>query len=99
MASPILGAGIINAILFAAYGQAKQFIAVNSSSVIKPVDGSQPVLSIPQIALAGGIAGLINCVVAGPIELVKTQLQVQYTQEGAAFKFATITSISTTVLP
>lgn len=74
MASPIAGAGVINAILFAAYGQTKHVLAArHGGGTTAPV-----VLSIPEIAFAGGVAGLVNCAVAGPIELVKTQLQIQY---------------------
>jgi hypothetical protein len=33
---------------------------------------------IRDIFVAGGLAGLVNTVVAGPIELIKTKLQLQF---------------------
>ncbi|KAG8215512.1 hypothetical protein J3R82DRAFT_9159 [Butyriboletus roseoflavus] len=54
MASPLLGIAGVNSLLFAAY--------VASKRVISPF----PDLSIQQIALAGGMAGAINAILASP---------------------------------
>jgi solute carrier family 25 (mitochondrial carnitine/acylcarnitine transporter), member 20/29 len=58
---PLLGASIINAVLFSSYGLAKTFFS------------KQPTLY--QTAVAGGFAGLVQSVVASPIELLKIRLQ------------------------
>lgn len=54
MASPLLGISGVNSLLFAAYAASKR--------VVSPF----PDLSIQQIALAGGMAGAINAVLASP---------------------------------
>jgi hypothetical protein len=54
MASPLLGIAGVNSLLFAAY--------VESKRVVSPF----PDLSIQQIALAGGMAGAINAILASP---------------------------------
>lgn len=56
MASPLLGIAGVNSLLFAAYAASKR--------VVSPF----PDLSIQQIALAGGMAGAINAVLASPGE-------------------------------
>jgi len=54
MASPLLGIAGVNSLLFAAYAASKR--------VISPF----PDLKIQQIALAGGMAGAINAILASP---------------------------------
>jgi solute carrier family 25 carnitine/acylcarnitine transporter 20/29 len=54
MASPLLGIAGVNSLLFASYAASKR--------IISPF----PELSIQQIALAGGMAGFANAVLAGP---------------------------------
>lgn len=54
MASPLLGIAGVNSLLFAAY--------VASKRLVSPY----PDLSIQQIALAGGMAGAINAILASP---------------------------------
>lgn len=56
MASPLLGIAGVNSLLFAAYAASKR--------VVSPF----PDLSIQQIALAGGMAGAINSILASPGE-------------------------------
>ena len=63
MASPLYGVSATSSLLFAAYGQAKK--------IISPF----PVLSLPQIALAGGAAGAINSLLASPVEMFKIRMQ------------------------
>jgi len=66
MASPLLGIAGVNSLLFAAY--------VASKRVVSPF----PDLSIRQIALAGGMAGAINAILASPVEMFKVRMQGQY---------------------
>lgn len=54
MASPLLGIAGVNSLLFAAYAASKR--------VISPF----PDLNIQEIALAGGMAGAINAILASP---------------------------------
>ena len=54
MASPLLGIAGVNSLLFAAY--------VASKRIVSPF----PDLSIPQVALAGGMAGAVNAILASP---------------------------------
>ena len=54
MASPLIGVAGVNSLLFAAYGASKR--------VISPY----PQLPLPQIALAGAMAGAANAVLASP---------------------------------
>jgi len=66
MASPLLGIAGVNSLLFASYAASKR--------IISPF----PELSIQQIALAGGMAGFANAVLAGPVEMFKVRMQGQY---------------------
>ncbi|KIK81230.1 hypothetical protein PAXRUDRAFT_156545 [Paxillus rubicundulus Ve08.2h10] len=66
MASPLLGIAGVNSLLFASYAASKR--------IISPF----PELSIQQIALAGGTAGFVNSVLAGPVEMFKVRMQGQY---------------------
>jgi len=66
MASPLLGIAGVNSLLFAAYAASKR--------VVSPF----PDLSIQQIALAGGMAGAVNAVLASPVEMFKVRMQGQY---------------------
>ncbi|KAJ3195588.1 hypothetical protein HK101_011731 [Irineochytrium annulatum] len=70
MASPLIGMGFINAILFSAYGWFKEVLR-------DPKQADRP-LAIRQLAAAGALAGVVNSFVAAPIELVKIRLQAQY---------------------
>lgn len=70
MGSPMATIPIINAIVFAAYGQAKSWFA-------DPKNPNAP-LTLGQLAVAGGYAGLVNSLVVSPVELIKTRLQIQY---------------------
>ena len=81
MSSPIAGAAFINAILFAAYGQTKH--QLNLYRGRKPDE----IMPLSEIALAGAVAGFVNCIAAGPVELVKTQMQVQYNAVGQKAKY------------
>eukprot|EP00474_Spongospora_subterranea_P002411 CRZ02869.1 hypothetical protein [Spongospora subterranea] len=67
MGAPMLAVPLLNAIVFASFGQARTAI----------LNGSVRDLSPTESASAGAIAGLVNSTVASPIELVKCRLQVQ----------------------
>ena len=54
MLSPLLGIAGVNSLLFASYGLAKQIVTPFGE------------LSLPQTALAGGMAGAANAVLASP---------------------------------
>ncbi|KAH0826116.1 mitochondrial carrier domain-containing protein [Lanmaoa asiatica] len=79
MASPLLGIAGVNSLLFAAY--------VASKRIVSPF----PDLSIQQVALAGGMAGAINAILASPVwpltfqptvEMFKVRMQGQYGSAG-----------------
>ncbi|KAI9322279.1 mitochondrial carrier [Dichotomocladium elegans] len=76
MASPLVGIGAVNALLFAAYSQFKNLLEARSGQT----------LTIGQIALAGAGAGAVNSVLASPVELLKVRLQAQYGSEGRIFR-------------
>jgi solute carrier family 25 carnitine/acylcarnitine transporter 20/29 len=61
MLSPLLGIAAVNALLFTANNQARRFVNPFGE------------LSLPQIALAGGIAGGVNAVLASPVEMFKVR--------------------------
>ena len=63
MASPLLGIAGVNSLLFAAYGQAKKLVS------------PYPNLSLSQTAMAGGIAGAVNSLLASPVEMFKIRMQ------------------------
>ncbi|KAJ2830559.1 hypothetical protein IWW50_000214 [Coemansia erecta] len=74
MASPLVGIAAVNSLLFWAYSYAKTL--QTGSADITPTLG--------QVAIAGAGAGIVNSVLASPVELLKVRLQVQYsTGEGA----------------
>ncbi|KZV95640.1 mitochondrial carrier [Exidia glandulosa HHB12029] len=66
MLSPLLGIAGVNSLLFAAYAVSKR--------VVSPY----PQLSLGEIALAGGMAGAINSILASPVEMFKVRMQAQY---------------------
>ncbi|KAF9402402.1 hypothetical protein BGZ94_004943 [Podila epigama] len=68
MASPLVGVAAVNALLFAAYSNLKK--------IQEPYPGAR--LTLNQIALAGAGAGIVNAVLASPVELLKIKMQAQY---------------------
>ncbi|RCI01803.1 hypothetical protein CU098_008932 [Rhizopus stolonifer] len=68
MASPIIGIGAVNALLFAA----------NSSIKSRLQAYPDQLLSLDKIALAGAGAGLVNSILASPVELLKIKMQAQF---------------------
>ncbi|KAF0852870.1 mitochondrial solute carrier family 25 (mitochondrial carnitine/acylcarnitine transporter) member 20/29 [Andalucia godoyi] len=70
MGPPLAGVGAVNAVLFVAYGKARDWMEPD-----RDVD-----LSISETMVAGAFAGFVNCSVICPIELVKSRLQVAGTK-------------------
>ncbi|CAG8494293.1 15347_t:CDS:2 [Acaulospora morrowiae] len=68
MASPLVGIGAVNALLFAAYSRIKSIQATS-------LDEQLP---LHKIAIAGAGAGAVNSVLASPVELLKIKMQAQY---------------------
>ncbi|KAJ1930472.1 hypothetical protein IWQ60_000257 [Tieghemiomyces parasiticus] len=66
--SPLAGIGICNAVVFTANGYFRRMLQGNDTS--KP-------LTLPQIMLAGNMAGTVMAFFNCPIELLKVKLQVQ----------------------
>ncbi|RKO97680.1 hypothetical protein CXG81DRAFT_15843 [Caulochytrium protostelioides] len=67
--TPLLGVGACVSIQFAALEAAKRALQAR-----KPAGAS---LSIPELFLAGSLSGVANSILSGPIEHVRTRLQVQ----------------------
>lgn len=70
MASPMSTIPLVNAITFWAYATAKD--------TIHKLQTEKAPLSTAEIAMSGGFAGLLGCIVSCPVELIKTRLQIQY---------------------
>jgi solute carrier family 25 carnitine/acylcarnitine transporter 20/29 len=73
MAFPFFGISVINTWIFMVNGQAKRFLR-NSNN------GSP--LNLAQLCGCGAFTGLSRTIITTPLELVKTQLQVQYGWKG-----------------
>jgi len=67
MGSPLATVPVINAVVFASYGSAKRFLTEENKEI-----------TTFQLLLAASWAGFVNSFVVGPVELIKTRLQVQY---------------------
>ncbi|MDP2437091.1 MAG: MC/SLC25 family protein [archaeon] len=68
MSSPLFGMAFLNALLFATYAESsKYFLRKNQGAP----------LTLGQQTMAGSLAGLVQCIIVGPTELVKARLQVQ----------------------
>ncbi|KAG8939504.1 hypothetical protein FRC04_006257 [Tulasnella sp. 424] len=70
MLSPLLGIAGVNSLLFASYAISKR--------VVSPF----PEKSLKEIALAGGMAGAANAILASPVEMFKVRMQGQYGAAG-----------------
>jgi len=73
VASPLFGQMLFNAVQFLSYGQAKKFLQS---------DPEQD-LTIKQLFIAGAITGFAVSFVEGPVDLLKSQMQVQIFNEKA----------------
>ncbi len=61
-----MGVAAVNSLLFTAYGTARRIVS------------PYPDLTIPQVMLAGAMAGAANAVLASPVEMFKIRMQGQY---------------------
>lgn len=68
MASPLIGIGAVNALLFAANSKLKAQLQTYPDEL----------LSLDKIALAGAGAGIVNSILASPVELLKIKMQAQF---------------------
>jgi len=76
MLSPLSGIALVNAIIFGSYSQAKGvFESRHEKNGETFKYGMMPLW---EISICGAIAGFANSFVSGPVELMKTQMQVQY---------------------
>jgi hypothetical protein len=74
MGSPLSTAPLVNAVVFASFATAKDALQRFRT---EPGQAPRP-LELGDICLAGGVAGLVNSAVVGPVELIKTRLQIQH---------------------
>ncbi|KAF7727807.1 hypothetical protein EC973_007038 [Apophysomyces ossiformis] len=79
MASPLVGIGAVNALLFAANSRFKKAMQ----------DHPDQVLPIGQIAAAGAGAGAVNSILASPVELLKIKMQAQFGKPGGQSRYFT----------
>ncbi|KAF0975442.1 hypothetical protein FDP41_005436 [Naegleria fowleri] len=75
LASPLFGVGILNSIIFGVYGNTMRALDEyrgRNRGVI-----TSDFLYYGDVFIAGSFAGLVNCPICSPLELVKTRLQIQ----------------------
>ncbi len=77
MGSPIVGVGLINAIIFGVYGNTLRALNNLRRNFEQEDEDYEFNPSYSDIFIAGALSGFVNCAIATPIELVKTRLQVQ----------------------
>lgn len=76
VASPLVGVSAINGVIFFTRGLAERFVQPNKDIP----------LTFSELLVAGGITGACVAFVEGPVELVKSKMQVQYSAVGAKYK-------------
>ncbi|KAH8929777.1 mitochondrial carrier [Atractiella rhizophila] len=76
--SPLIGISGVNSLLFFSYNLSRR--------VVSPY----PDPSIPLIAVAGGMAGAANTILASPVELFKIRMQAQYGRSGEVRKLGDV---------
>ncbi|RSH95462.1 hypothetical protein EHS25_000554 [Saitozyma podzolica] len=72
--SPLLGIAAVNSLLFTAYGASRR--------IVSPF----PDLTVPQVALAGSMAGAANAVLASPTDSSSDPLQIDSTSVQLLFR-------------
>ncbi|KAN0021974.1 hypothetical protein ACTFIU_004123 [Dictyostelium citrinum] len=70
VASPLVGLSIMNSVMFLAYGQSKTLIQKLSDNPNEPLD-------LKGLTAAGALAGIAIGFVDAPVDLFKSQMQVQ----------------------
>ncbi|KAJ3086245.1 Mitochondrial carrier protein ymc2 [Quaeritorhiza haematococci] len=78
--TPLIGIGACVSIQFGALEYMKRIFVEKNKAASSPTPTQ---LSIPQLFVAGAVSGTANSFLAGPIEHVRTRLQIQ-TKSGAA---------------
>jgi solute carrier family 25 carnitine/acylcarnitine transporter 20/29 len=76
LSSPITGDSLTNCLVFGVYGLTRR-----AQLQADQTEEHFPLLSLTQIGLAGGAAGLIGGLIQSPVELIKIKLQIQTTGE------------------
>ncbi|KAJ1799279.1 Mitochondrial carrier protein ymc2 [Coemansia sp. RSA 2399] len=80
--TPLIGVGLCVSIQFLVVEHMKRtFGQMNNTP-----KGQSPVLSAPQLYMAGAAAGVANSVVSGPVEHIRVRLQVQTAGASAQYK-------------
>jgi len=74
IASPIVGVAAMNATLFFAWGSSCRWMKSTPDEV----------LSVPKLLCAGLITGFAVSFVEGPVDLIKSKMQIQYTGKAGA---------------
>jgi ornithine carrier protein len=77
LASPLVGSMGENAALFVMYGYNQNVIRKLVGTYDYTPGAIQASLSLPQLALAGAMSGMVASFVLTPVELIKCKLQVQ----------------------
>jgi solute carrier family 25 carnitine/acylcarnitine transporter 20/29 len=73
MATPVLGVGLLNAIIFGVYGNTMRWL-----EEYRGEDHERTELEYyTDVFVAGSLGGLMNCGLCCPMELIKTRLQMQ----------------------
>lgn len=78
MLSPLSGIALVNAIIFGSYSQAKGKFEERHKRDGSYAQLKHGLLPLHEVAVAGAFAGFTNSFVSGPVEMLKTQMQVQY---------------------
>ncbi|ORX48796.1 mitochondrial carrier [Hesseltinella vesiculosa] len=73
MSSPLIGIGAVNALLFAANSQFRK--------MLQTYPGEE--LPLTKIGLAGAGAGIVNSILASPVEMLKIKMQAQFGDKGS----------------
>jgi len=86
LVSPLLGVGILNSIIFGVYGNTMRalddFRGRNNGII------TSDFVYYSDVFIAGSLAGLANCPICSPLELVKTRLQIQDQAKGEKRRYS-----------
>jgi solute carrier family 25 carnitine/acylcarnitine transporter 20/29 len=81
--SPLAGIGLCVSIQFGAMEAMKRLLSRYNEG-----NGHDSALTLTQLYIAGAVAGLANSVVSGPVEHIRTRMQVQTGQSGTAMPYS-----------
>jgi solute carrier family 25 carnitine/acylcarnitine transporter 20/29 len=96
MGGPLLTVPLLNAIVFATYEQGLALFRRHELSKLQrehrgtgqPPTMEDVELSLGQYGAAGAWAGLVNTAIVGPVELIKSRLQIQFERVGAKAQYS-----------